>query len=98
MNLELENMTGVLLEFIQMKDKIKIEIDLLRDSLKNLFIVMFAIMSGIIGIGYNIVIGKLKLNFSLIMLIMIGIVIFVLLAKFRSDQINKIKDLLNELE
>jgi hypothetical protein len=46
MSLELENMTELPLEFIVMKDKIKIEIDLIRDSLKNIFIVMFAIMSG----------------------------------------------------
>ncbi len=34
--------------------KIKIEIDLIRDSLRNIFVVMFAIVSGEISLLYKI--------------------------------------------
>ncbi|MEO1923962.1 MAG: hypothetical protein ABGX25_05565 [Nautiliaceae bacterium] len=78
-------------------DKIKVEVDLLRDSLKNIFIVMFAIMSGIIGIGYNIIIGKISVNTPLIILVLCGFISFVVLAKFKNRQIQKLKELLNEL-
>jgi len=36
-------------------EKIKIEIDLIRDTLRNIFIVMFAIMSGEVSLFYKLV-------------------------------------------
>ena len=66
-------------------DKIKTEIDLLRDSLRNLFVIMFSLISAIIGLIYKIL---FDFNYIDIGMIVIGIIAFYLLAKLRL-KINK---------
>ena len=71
-------------------EKIKIEIDLLRDSLRNIFVVMFAIMSGEVSLIYKILHNNC--NVADFILIFIGFVVLYLLIRIR---FNKQKELIN---
>ncbi|NPA11504.1 MAG: hypothetical protein GXO62_04605 [Epsilonproteobacteria bacterium] len=77
-------------------DKVKIEIDLLRDSLRNIFVVMFGIMSGEIGLVYKI----LHNNYNIwdVLLLIVSFFIIFLLIKIQKDIKLKIRSLLQRLE
>ncbi len=76
-------------------DKIKIEIDLLRDSLRNIFFVMFALVSGEVSLLYKIF---HKENFVSIVFSVIGFLILVLLYFVQISYKKEIKSLLKQLE
>lgn len=78
-----------------MKEKIKIEIDLLRDSLRNIFVVMFALISAVVGIVY-----KMFFYFSYIDLfaVIAGLVVFVIIGNLRIKKIQELNKKLKELE
>ena len=76
-------------------EKIKIEIDLLRDSLKNLFIVIFAIISGEISLFYKLV---KKIDFIDLFMFVIGIFVVLLLFKIKKVKEKEIDDLLLKME
>jgi CHASE2 domain-containing sensor protein len=78
-----------------MKDKIKIEIELLRDSLKNIFIVMFAIISGVVGLVYKLM---FKFNYIDLFTIIVGLIVFLFLGIIRFNKIRELNDKLKELE
>ena len=76
-------------------DKIKIEIDLLRDSLRNLFVVMFAIMSGEVSLIYKI----LHNNYNLTdyALLVIGFLFLFVVDKIKQNKNKQIQELLERL-
>jgi len=76
-------------------EKIKIEIDLLRDSLKNLFIVIFAIISGEISLFYKLV---KKIDFIDLFMFVIGIFVVLLLFKIKKVKEKEIENLLLKME
>jgi len=76
-------------------DKIKIEIDLIRDSLKNLFIVIFAIISGEISLFYKLI---KKIDFDDLFMFVIGIFVVLLLFKIKKVKEKEIDDLLFKME
>jgi len=76
-------------------EKIKIEIDLLRDSLRNLFVVMFAVVSGEISLLYKIF---HKEDLVSIIFSVIGFFILILLYFVQSSYKKGIRNLLNKLE
>jgi len=78
-----------------MKEKIKIEIDLLRDSLRNIFVVMFGIMSGEITLFYRLV---RNFNYLDLFMFIIGFVAIILLVKIKNNKSRKIALLLQKLE
>ena len=69
-------------------DKIKIEIDLLRDSLRNIFFVMFAIMSGEVSLAYRILHSN-KFNYFDLILAIIGFVVLFILVQIKKTKIKK---------
>jgi len=75
-------------------EKIKIEIDLLRDSLRNIFVVMFAIMSGEITIFYRLV---RKFNCLDLVMFILGIFFLILAVKMRYQKKEEIKILIKRL-
>ena len=75
-------------------DKIKIEIDLLRDSLRNLFVVMFAIMSGEITLFYRLV--KNFYYLDLIMFIL-GFLLLIIAIKIKNQKKKEINNLLKQI-
>ena len=76
-------------------EKIKIEIDLLRDSLRNLFVVMFVVVSGEIILLYKIF---HKGDLVSIIFSVIGFFILILLYFVQSSYKKGIRNLLNKLE
>ena len=76
-------------------DKLKVEIDLLRDSLRNLFVVMFAIMSGEISLLYKIFQKEdiISISFSIV-----GILAIIVLYFVKRSYKKEIKNLLKQLE
>jgi hypothetical protein len=76
-------------------EKIKIETDLLRDSLRNIFVVMFAIMSGEVGLFYRLVKKVDILNLSMFVF---GFTILLLLLKIKKTKKLEINNLLKQLE
>jgi len=78
-----------------MIEKIKIEIDLLRDSLRNLFVVMFVVVSGEIILLYKIF---HKGDLVSIIFSVIGFFILILLYFVQSSYKKGIRNLLNKLE
>jgi len=92
-NLVLENTMQVRLKHIM--DKIKIEIDLLKDSLRNLFVVMFAIMSGEVSLIYKILHNKYNLtDFALLV---IGFLFLFIIDKVKQNKNKQIQELLERL-
>jgi hypothetical protein len=79
-----------------MREKTKLKIDLIRDSLKNIFIVMFAIISGEISIVYKILHNDY--NFWDLVILLVGIVIIGILIKVKENQKLQIKELLEGLD
>ena len=77
-------------------EKIKIEIDLLRDSLRNIFVVMFAIMSGEVSLIYKILHNNF--NFADFILIFVGFIVLYFLVKLRISKEKEIKTLIKRLE
>ena len=77
-----------------MKDKIKIEIDLLRDSLRNIFVIMFAIISGEVTIFYRLV--KNFYYLDLVMFIL-GIIFLIVAVKIRHQKQTEIRNLLEKI-
>ena len=75
-------------------EKIKIEIDLLRDNLRNLFVVMFAIMSGEVTLFYRLV-----KNFNYLDLIMfiLGILLLILAIRIKNQKRQEINNLLEQI-
>ncbi|WP_457560636.1 hypothetical protein [Caminibacter sp.] len=75
-------------------EKVKIEIDLLRDSLRNIFIVMFVVISSVIGLIY-----KMFLKFTYIDLFatIVEIMTFLWLGKIRLDKLKEINEKLKDL-
>jgi len=75
-------------------EKIKIEIDLLRDSLRNLFVVMFAIMSGEVTLFYRLV-----KNFNYLDLIMfiLGILLLIIAIRIKNQKRQEINNLLEQI-
>jgi len=76
-------------------EKIKIEVDLLRDSLRNIFVVMFAIMSGEMTLFYILVKKIDMLNLSMFVL---GFAMLLLLLKIKKTKKLEINKLLKQLE
>jgi len=76
-------------------EKIKIEVDLLRDSLRNIFVVMFAIMSGEVTLIYKILHNIY--NIWDVILFLSGVVIVSFLVKIQNNKKEKIKELLERL-
>ena len=76
-------------------EKIKIEIDLIRDSLRNIFIVMFAIMSGEVSLFYNLV---KKFNYLDFAVFILGFVFVLFLLKVKAIKREKINNLLEKME
>ena len=76
-------------------EKIKIEIDLFRDSLRNIFLVMFAIVSGEISLLYKIF---HKEDLVSIIFSVTGFLILILLYFVQVSYKKEIRSLLKELE
>jgi hypothetical protein len=76
-------------------EKIKIEIDLIRDTLRNIFIVMFAIMSGEVTIFYRLVNKFNYLDFTIFIL---GFIFLLFLLKIRNFKREEINNLLKKME
>ena len=76
-------------------DKIKIEVDLLRDSLRNIFVVMFAIVSAEVSLLYKVFHKEdlISIIFSLI-----GFFILILFYFIQINYKREIRYLLNQLE
>ncbi len=75
--------------------KIKIEVDLVRDSLRNIFVVIFAIVSGEVSLLYKIF---HKEDLVSIIFSVIGFLILILLYFVQSSYKKEIKNLLKQLE
>ena len=80
-----------------MKEKIKIEIDLIRDTLRNIFIVMFAIMSGEVSLLFKIA-KEEHINYIDVSFCILGFVILIILHKIKKDSKQEIQNLLKKLE
>ena len=94
-NLVLENTMQVRLKHIM--DKIKIEIDLLKDSLRNLFVVMFAIMSGEVSLIYKILHNKYNLtDFALLVIVFLFLFIIDKVKQNKNKQIQELLERLNK--
>jgi len=76
-------------------DKIKIEIDLLRDSLRNIFVVMFSLVTALIGLGYKIV---HKFSYIDLFFVFLGICALFILIKIKYDKIEELNKILKILE
>ena len=76
-------------------EKIKIEIDLFRDSLRNIFVVMFAIVSGEISLLYKIF---HKEDLVSIIFSVTGFLILILLYFVQVSYKKEIRSLLKQLE
>ena len=89
-------MTEVLLRYIVKKnlDKIKLEIDLLRDSLRNIFVVMFGIMSGEITLFYRLF---KSFNYLDLIMFILGLFFIILSVKIRNQKQKEIKNLLEQI-
>jgi hypothetical protein len=78
-------------------EKVKIEIDLIRDTLRNIFIVMFAIMSGEVSLLFKMAkeehINYMNLSFSIF-----GFIVLIILQKVKHNNKQEIKNLLKNLE
>ena len=77
-------------------EKVRIEVDLLRDSLRNIFVVMFAIMSGEVTLIYRILHNVY--NMWDIVMFLSGVVIISYLVKIQNYKKDKIKELLERLQ
>jgi CHASE2 domain-containing sensor protein len=75
-------------------EKIKIEIDLLRDTLRNIFVVMFAIISSIVGLIYKMF---LEFNYIDLFAVLLGLIVFVYIGKLRIDKLKEINEKLKEI-
>jgi len=76
-------------------DKVKIEIDLLRDSLRNIFVVMFAIISGEVSLLYKIF---HKEDLVSIIFSVVGFFIIILLYFVQMNYKKEVRNLLEKLE
>ena len=76
-------------------EKIKIEIDLLRDSLRNIFVVIFAIVSGEVSLLYKIF---HKEDLVSIVFSVIGFFVLILLYFVQNSYKREVISLLNQLE
>ena len=77
-------------------EKIKIEVDLLRDSLRNIFVVMFAIMSGEVTLIYRIFHNQY--NVSDCVLIILGFISLVIMIKIKNKKHEEIRELIKRIE
>ena len=77
-------------------DKQKVKIDFLRDRYKNYFIVVFALLGSIVGIAFQVVIGKIPI--WILSILIIGILLVLILFKSMKELKNDIIKLINELE
>jgi hypothetical protein len=77
-------------------EKIKIEIDLLRDSLRNVFVVMFAVMSGEMTLIYRVFHNKSKL--SDYVLIGLGFISLLIMVNIKNKKSKEIRNLLERIE
>ena len=69
-------------------DKIKIEIDLLRDSLRNIFVVMFAIISGEVTLFYRLSKNFTYLDLGVFVLGFISLLFLLKIKKMKREEIN----------
>ncbi len=76
-------------------NKVKIEIDLLRDSLRNIFVVMFAIISGEVSLLYKIF---HKEDLVSIIFSVVGFFIIILLYFVQMNYKKEVRNLLEKLE
>ena len=77
-------------------EKIKLEIDLIRDSLRNIFVVMFAIISGEITVFYRLIKGFNYLDFTMFLLGIFALVISLSVRRKKQFEIQKLLDKLEE--
>jgi hypothetical protein len=78
-------------------DKIKIEIDLLRDSLRNIFIVMFAIMSGEVSLIYKILHNYYSyVDFLLLLVGFVALFVLERVKGYKKEEIKRLLERLNE--
>ncbi len=70
-------------------DKIKIEIDLLRDSLRNIFFVMFAIMSCEITVFYRLIKNFNYLDFIMFIFGFVSLLLLLKVKQIKRGEINK---------
>jgi len=76
-------------------DKTKIEIDLLRDSLRNIFVVMFAIISGEITIFYRL---SKNFNYLDLAVFVLGFISLLFLLKIKKIKREEINNMLKKME
>jgi len=77
-------------------DKQKAKIDFLRDRYKNYFIVVFALLGSIVGIAFQMMIGKIPL--WILSILVLGLFWVLILFKSMRELKNDILKLINELE
>ena len=76
-------------------NKVKIEIDLLRDSLRNIFVVMFAIISGEITIFYRL---SKNFNYLDLAVFVLGFISLLFLLKIKKIKREEINNMLKKME
>jgi len=83
-----------------MIEYIKEEIKIITDKISFLRNILLAIIGGIIGVLFGITQNKICINFSMISLLLIGIIFAILITmrinmweEKRKDLINKLKDI-----
>ena len=84
-----------------MKEYLKEEIKIIIDKVSFLRNILLAIISGIVGVLFGITQNKIDVNFSMILLLIVGIIFAVAIAfrinkweEKRRNLINKLKDVL----
>jgi len=77
-------------------DKQKAKIDFLRDRYKNYFIVVFALLGSIVGIAFQVVIGKIPI--WILFILLVGLLLVLILFKSMKELKSDIIKLINELE
>jgi len=83
-----------------MKEYLKEEIKIIIDKVNFLRNILLAIISGIVGVLFGITQNKIDVNFSMILLLIVGIIFAVTIAfrinkweEKRKGLINKLKDI-----
>ena len=77
-------------------DKQKAKIDFLRDRYKNYFIVVFALLGSIVGIAFQVIIGKIPI--WILSILIVWLLFVLILFKSMRELKNDIIKLINELE
>jgi len=84
-----------------MKEYLKEEIKIIIDKVNFLRNILLAIISGIVGVLFGITQNKIDVNFSMILLLIVGIIFAIAMAfrinrweEKRKNLINKLKDVL----